>query len=315
MSDSELRELMEELRGRLVSRLLGLGFDVPSVDRSDVSRALEACLRILHRTVPRRPRSVHWSNDLRAKHLPEATLNGILAVEMEIRNGDDLNHRLTRRYFDSGFDDRLLNDLGVTHFHLGRPGEGSDRTGRRTMSGGSAALLWAVVEPDDAYFIDVSGHSGFDELDFVDVICRNWKHLLSEPLHGWSDLEPKLSPNERARLRRVGISTLVDYDGEIFLAGQFTKSGLSWEVGRAADAILNEIVRLYRALSARTELVLDKIAELTGSRPSRIRFRAGEVSELIAGKVTLADEGSGVRFCQVGDQVQCHRSGAPVPAE
>lgn len=229
-----LSALMEDLRGRLVNWLEDQDFDVPARDGDTVSNALDACLRVLHRSIPRRPRQVHRSTVLETRQPAGELRQRISLVESEITKGDDLNHRLTRRYFNAGFDDMLLNDLGVSHLHLGDVGQGTDKTGQRAMAGAGADLLWAIIRPLDAYLIDVFKHSAFEDYDFVKVIYENWKHLLGDPLPGVLDVEPKLTPKERAGVRRAGLTTLVEHNGEVFLPGGYVTSGLSMAVRQAS---------------------------------------------------------------------------------
>lgn len=309
-----LHAIMEDLRGHLVAWLVSRGFDVPPRDQASVSNALDACLRVLHRSISPRPRHVHRSNVLKARQLVGELQERISRVESEITRGEDLNHRLTRRYFNAGFDDRLLNDLGVSHFHLGAAGQGTDTTGQRAMSGAGADLLWVIIKPLDAYLIDVFDHSAFEDYDFVKVIYENWKHLLGEPLPGVSDVEPKLSPKERAGIRRAGFTTLVEHNGEVFHPGGYVSSGLSMAVRRASDDRLNDLVELHRWLRANVEAVRAKLLETTGTPATDLTFRVGNVDALVSGRVNLLEQATGGLFYLDGQTVRCRVPPAANPS-
>lgn len=231
--------------------------------------------------------------------------SAVARVSSEIGKGDDLNHRLTRRYFKAGFDDRLLNDLGVTHLHLGDTGRGLDVTGRWSMSGGGADLLWAVFRPQEAFLIDVIDHSAFENYDFVKVIYENWKHLLGEPLTGWSDVEPKLSPADRAIVRKAGLTTFVEHNGEVFLPGGYMSSGLSESVRTASDDRMNALVELFRWLCANAGSVAARIGEAGVPFEEPLTFRVGDVEAFIAGRINLVEQGSGALFWCEGEGVRC----------
>lgn len=309
-----LSAILDDVRVRLVAWLEQQGFDVPEGERAKVSDALVACLRIDHRSIQPRPRRVHRSKELAARQLDPDLQAAILVVQDEIAAGDDLNPRLTRRFFNAGFDDRLLNDLGVTHLHVGPPGAGTDRTGKRVMSGAGDDLLWVIVQADDAYLIDVGNHDAFSHYDFVQVVGDNWKSLLGKPLPGVSAVEPKLSPTERAKLRRIGIFTAVEYNREVFIPGGFMKSGASLEVVRASDAILNRLVSLYRWLANHDNLVIARIEELPVARPTTLAFRVGDVEALIGGRPNLIEQATGMLFYLDGDVVRRTRIKMIVPS-
>lgn len=296
---------MADLASRLTEWLERRGFEVPAIERKTASMALDACLRVLHRSIPRRPRRVHRSSALTSRVLSEDVRRALTRVESEIENGDDLNHRLTRRYFKAGFDDRLLNDLGVTHLHLGNPARGTDATGRWSMSGGGADLLWAVFRPLEAFLIDVIDHSAFETYDFVEVLYENWKHLLGAPLPGCTDVEPKLSPSERATVRKAGFTTLVEHRGEVFLPGGYMSSGLSHAVRTASDDRMNALVELFRWLFANAGSVAARITESGTSFETPLTFRVGDVDAFIAGRISLVEQGSKTQFWCEREGVRC----------
>jgi hypothetical protein len=164
-------DLYEQLRADLVALLERHQFKVPEAARNTVDAALRACYRVQHRSIRIQPRRVHRSRELEARLTGGEHLAAVEAIQAEFERGNNINPRLTHRYFDAEFNDPLLNEEGVHHFHLGQPETVVDKTGKHTMAGGGDDLLCAVIRPDDAYFLAIAPHSAvFSSLDFPKIM-------------------------------------------------------------------------------------------------------------------------------------------------
>lgn len=301
-----LSEVMHDLRDRLVARLERDGYEVPGEARTDVDCALMAVLRVAHRTIPARPRKVHWSGELKNK-LPGMDPNiqaAVHAVAAELETGVDVNQRQTRQHYRAGYNDRLRNDLHVQHLHLGPRDQHRDKTKRHLMAGGGSDLLWIIATPEDVYLIEVLDHHAFGTFDFPQVIHRNWKHLLGDPVPGWTvDEEDALSAGERATARSAGATTAVAINGEMFFPGGIMADGTSSRVLSASDRILNAVVDMHRSLEANAETVLDRLAEVTGTRPPALDLKVGDLDALLNGGILLAEGNTGGVFVQGHEQI------------
>jgi hypothetical protein len=292
---NSLMSIFDDLRDRLVARLEHDGFDVPPRARIEVREALVACLRVAHRSIHPRPRVIHVSNELRARKLvlsPELQAS-LALVAAEFNNGDDVNQRLTRWHFKADFNDRLRNDLGVCHLHLGPRDSGRDKTRKHRMCGGTNDVLWAIVRELDVYFIELLGHCAFASFDFARVIFDNWAFLLGRPLDGWSIDDSDVLPAElRARARKAGLSSLVSLNGKVFIPGGFMSDGTSLEVVQQANALLNSITDMYGWMNANVERVL-RMLERGASGPVDLRFKVGNLESFVRGRVLLEEQHSG----------------------
>jgi hypothetical protein len=294
-----LRTIMNDLRDRLVSRLEQAGFSVPDAARRRESAALIAVLRIPHRSIRARPRQVHFSKELKTRlpELNQETQDALKIVAGELERGDDVTQRLTREHFRSGFNDRLHNDLGVQHLHLGPRNLAQDSTGKHAMCEGHDDLLWVIVRPDDVYLLDVLGHGAFAKYDFGQVVYDNWKYLLGPPLVGWTaDADDVLSADVRGRLRKAGFTTLLTINGECFLPGGYMKDGTSGEVVRVAFYLLNKLVDLHQWLEKNLEPILADLAETTGARIGGLDLRVRDLDAFIHGEISLEEKNTGEVF-------------------
>ncbi len=291
---NSLRSIYDDLRDRLVEDLERGGLSVPDTARKNVASALCARLRVAHRSITPRPRILHWSTELQARRVTLASeLQALLSlVANELEKGDDVNQRLTRHYFRAGFNDPLLNDLGVHHLHLGRRDDGHDKTRRHIMSGGGDELLWVTIQPRDVYLLELLPHHAFNTFDFARVIHRNWKFLLGSPLEGCSIDEATIrTAEQRATLRNAGFSTPLSIDGEVFFTSLIMSDGTSVEVARRADAMLNGVRELYEWIEANFASMLTR---MEGREPSELHFTVGDLDAFVLGNISLVDQKSGL---------------------
>ncbi len=300
---TSLKEIKDDLRDRLVLKLEQEGLSVPDNARKKVDAALIAVLRIRHRTIQARPRQVHFSKELKTR-LPELNQETQAALEVvagELERGEDVTQRLTREHFRSGFNDRLHNDLGVQHLHLGARNLAQDSTGKHAMCEGHDDLLWVIVRPDDLYLLDVLGHGAFAKYDFGQVVYDNWKYLLGEPLEGWTaDAEDVLPADVRGRLRKAGLTTLLTINGECFCPGGYMKDGTSDEVVRVAFYLLNKLADLHEWLEKNLEPILADLAEMTGARIGGLDLRVRDLDAFIYGEISLEEKNTGGVFVFAG---------------
>ena len=99
--------------------------------RGEPSSPVELLARYLYsvvKMIDARPRRVHCSAefDTTLKTLDRQYVTPIEAIRDRLESGGDLCGFLSKRASDASFDDGLLSDFGVHHFHLGaKPGPGS----------------------------------------------------------------------------------------------------------------------------------------------------------------------------------------------
>ena len=80
----------------------------------------------------------------------------------------------------------------------------------------TAELVYAWVEPYTAYFIDVSPHGRWADFQLLEIIYRDFQHLL-EPyqLNGLTPQTTPLTEEERRTLRKKNLDVMVDIDGRV----------------------------------------------------------------------------------------------------
>jgi len=73
----------------------------------------------------------------RGRILPTDVHAAMSTIESECLRGEDLTHRMTRKFYKSSFNDFLFNNFGIHHLHLGPAGDARERRGgTRCAAGG-----------------------------------------------------------------------------------------------------------------------------------------------------------------------------------
>lgn len=113
--------------------------------------------------------------------------------------------------------DQLLAEWGIHHLHLSDQIDG-DGFVKRTDD-----VLFAIFKDDAAYLIGIYGHPGTDNWarqDIFATLVRNWpdRGLVAE-LKGVIGLSQQYDDDDRAKLRKAGLSGPVEVDGKVYSPG------------------------------------------------------------------------------------------------
>lgn len=303
---STIKEVLEQFRLDIVAQLQAGRFKVPAAAKipGNCDHALRAWVRLQHRGVPQTRRTVYESIELQQRSLDANVRASLLAIRSEFERGDDVTHRLTRDFYRAGFNDFLFNTFGIQHLHLGAPGAGRDKTRQHQMSGADSALLFAVVEQQEVYFVDVLDHEVFDRPELAKALVqtglRNWSKLLSRyAIAGMQSAD--LSFEEAFRGAKAGFTTVFQVDGFFFARGTvrdgkvvngFRTSCTSTEVVIAADRILNLVAEVARYVARESETLAGTAESNLGVRPSEFRLEVVQAGPV----VVLRDQRTGMEF-------------------
>lgn len=192
------------------ARLKDLGFDPTAA--GDARAAVPQYVMLLIRALRRMPAAVR-RRVVRAPEfvVPDAHEPGFQLLARAVERGESLRPWLSTLVADLTTHDRLLDDWGIHHFHLGaapyrrRPG-----FVKRT-----AEVAFAMVHPDAVYFLVATSHNRshaplvWTQPQLVDIVHRNWPNLLDTPVS--SSSAAGKSAEEHARFREchvnIGVAT------------------------------------------------------------------------------------------------------------
>lgn len=216
-----------------------------SIDRAqDPSKICCTYFNAARRRIAPRPRRILISREFSC---PLAYLSGLQLLEDKVRGGQDLTPHLSRKILESDFDDPILNDWGIQHFHLGRTHD------KRGLTRGTPYILLARVTNDEFYMIDVVGHDLWHHRRYVDILHSNWPRSI-EPWKCSGALGLSDAPSDEAvKMLRTGhVNYMVQTeDGTIYcpIGGGYANSGISLEASRqcaSAERLMENMENLVK---------------------------------------------------------------------
>lgn len=90
-------------------------------------------------------------------------------------------------------------------------------------------ILYVKFDNENAYFVQVMKHGEWANDGIIKILHNNWPQILDAYLmKGVIEVTPKISNEERAILRKAGVSTVVEIDKGIVympLGGGYSSSG------------------------------------------------------------------------------------------
>ena len=236
-----------------------------TIDRL-AARYLEMTIRQIHPA----PRRVHFSDQTQAS-LGELSRRGakdtsardawgaVFRLRQILVEGGTVNAFLSRNIRRATGWDGLLWQYGLHHFHLGSE---STRDGFVKRSG---HLLFAIVAPQDVYFVDVRPHpprgGGIEWVsqELLRIVHLNWPKLIeASVLHGVRGAA--LTDAEMYELRRKNVNYAMDIDGKAIapLVGGMAGDGSSVLCTLWAGRLLSEL--RYHEKVLRSEQVRRAVA-------------------------------------------------------
>ncbi len=209
--------------------LVALGHTPPA---EDIEAAVHY-VNLQRRRVPQRGRTVSVAKGLIVPADQRSAFDALLG---KMSNGEDLNPHLSRSVLrKADYDDPLLNDWGMHHFHLGTRFD-ADGFVKRTDD-----VVFAIVDWERVYVAGIGRHREWAAHRLIDAVDENWPELLIPlSLQGGT----RLSPDQHELARKSGLwAVTVLRDGRAVMAPGLgsTTSGrsvrVSLRVGRMRYAM------------------------------------------------------------------------------
>jgi len=225
----------------------------------------------LKRRIPQKPREVHKSQGF---NCPQGLETGLATLEGKIRNGDDLNPHLSRNIKRVYHNDALLNDWGISHFHLGETLGTGDSMMKRT-----GPLLFAKVTENAVYLIEVLQHGDWAMQELIQSIHDNWPGLLKDAkIEEKGELAYQPTNNEVKELRNEHLNpTIMVRDGTAYNqpGGGVTSTGDSIEVTKKSQRVIGVIGDFQTRVQNRKSTWINEVlkVEATQSVTSPIHLK------------------------------------------
>lgn len=259
----------EQLRGELAAA----GYPVEAGE--DPDRVSIKYFNIRSRLIPAQPRKVLVSHEFTC---PPHLISVLESLKQKIAAGDDITPHQSTRLLDAEFNDYLLNDWGIHHFHLSvEPHPKIAGFVART-----GPLLFARLTSDEAFLIDVVEHDGWSEQRLVTIMHSNW----AESIEGYrlkdvKGVEMMPSDSEIGLLRKAGVNTTIEVAKGVVYAppgGGYTTSRVSVNVVLAVNRYLARVKKLEGYVRHNAEEIIEAIhsSGLETDSPPHFRLAIGK---------------------------------------
>jgi len=235
MNSQAVMDLHADFAAKCAAELQAAGYSLPTGPAAEIIRAYA---NVQHRRVPQRPRNVHRA----AYSVPALLAAGEQAFLTKVENGDDLRPYQSTKLEKAEFNDGMLNDFGIQHFHLGT---GPHPT-KPSFMGRTEPVLFALVRDDDFYSLGCYAHGAWSQTVPLDLIHATWPDVIaSDSLNNTTGIEVlglnvSYADAEVATLRMEGINALTQRpDGTIHIGpgGGVTLGGKSEKVAHGVAKI------------------------------------------------------------------------------
>jgi hypothetical protein len=237
----------------LTSRLEELGYAVPEGTKPEKVSIL--FFSVMKRRVPARPRTVHVAPEVKC---PEAHRAGLDALLAKVRCGDDLSPHQSGSLDDLAYNDAMLNDWGIFHFHLGL-NVGKDGYVERT-----GPLAFARVTDSEFFLIDVAKHGAWSHQRLVEILHANWPHTIRAHAASGVSAAAVITDEQVAAYRRAGLLLPTQMrDGTVYLllGGGYMSDGTSGEAVTQSDLAMTRVVQCENAVRKNA---MDLVAKAEG---------------------------------------------------
>ena len=229
----------------LRNELAALGYAPPvGVDSQEV------CFRYFNyrkRAIDVRPRIVEHTTEFAVPAGQEAAY---AALKTKIEAGDDLRPHLSTQLTDPNYDDPMLNDWGVHHFHLGTTPHPS-RAGFVARTG---PLLYARVLNDRVLCLQIMEHANWTNQQLVQIWHSKWPEMLAPyKLKGVSAAVPPITDDELQQLRKARVNTFQQLPDGTLIAppgGGIATSGFSAQVVQDCDWYAHQMRKIEKHVTS-----------------------------------------------------------------
>ena len=207
---------------------------------------LERFINTQAKLIKAKPRQVLESDVIGARRLDDGQTHALNELRRKLQRGENVCPHLNKGSMRIDFNDDLLNDWGIHHFHLSITK--SDPS--QFFFDRSGPVLFARIESNKVFFIDIREHGSSGEPDvfakqeLLDIMDRNWPDIAKPYILKGFGLPNALSDNQIKKMRSSGINVIVAINGKPLasMGGGITTAGTNIMHTMKADRMLHELL-------------------------------------------------------------------------
>lgn len=278
-------DLVKDLQNYIYQILCKKGFkDI------DPNNALYQYFNLQKKQVISKKRKIHKSKEFLCPLGYELILK---QFEDKVLNGESLLPYMSKKYKNASYNDGLLNDWNIYHFHLSNTFE------KDGMATRSDFQLFAYVTENDMYFIQVYRHNApqlYCKRELIEIINSNWSELLEDfQLKGVCGLKESLSDEQYKKMRKANISMVVELeDNRVYglIGGGYASDGSSLQAIRESNYWCNRMREIQKIIKTNINILSTVIEKM-----SMCKFTSYDINLLW---IDNADE---VTLCEINNHV------------
>lgn len=280
-------DFLGDWKAILETRLTAMGYSLNPSD--DLDAVALKYFNAMSRRIRQASRAVHEAREFAC---PPTVASDYAKLKAAFHAGDDVNLYLSTTMAELDYDDMMLNDWGIYHFHVG-PGRPAKVAG---YSDRTSLLLYAYVTSSDVYCINFLPHNHWSDSQLLRIIHNNWPQAIARYRQSnMTGLSYKGTDEERLERRKHGILSFIEVEPGVFYyppGGGYASSGTSIRAVISANYYKRWIGDMEQHVREKCQWYLDQIAA-TGTEPAKpSHFKL----EVVGDFLVVAETGAAVSF-------------------
>lgn len=190
--------LIADINNIINEDITKMGYTIESTQNTDL---LLLYFKLKKRLVEKKKRIIKKSKEF---HCPSNLTQGLNILENKIKNGVSIRQHLSRKIICLDYDDKMLNDWGIYHLHLGI------NYNKNNLVNGTKETVFAMFDDANAYFIQIYDHKQWTNKDILEIIENNWSYLIcNSKIQDNVDVECDFNSNDIQHLRNANLNTTI----------------------------------------------------------------------------------------------------------
>lgn len=279
-------DLQEDFNSRVYADLKRVGY----MD-ADRKHAVFQYYNLRKRQIEAKQRNVVRSKEFECPAGYELALQ---EFEEKAKRGDNLIPFQSEKIKDISYNDMLLNDWGIQHFHLTRRFR-ADGFAQR-----SQYQIFAYITASTVYMIQVFPHNAenlYSRRELVRILRDNWPELMERfHIKGVTGLTEKIDDHDYGELRKANITTFLELgDNEVYgmIGGGYASNGDSMEALLNAGYLLNLLSLGQLWVKDKSDRIGRTINQLTKREGSYCDLQV-KLLWIDANEITMCETNSGL---------------------
>lgn len=228
----------------------------------DKDRAVHQYFNYLLREIKPKPRRILYSSEFQC---PAGYEMALQEFEDKVVQGKPLWPFMSDKVLRADYDDLLLNDWNIHHFHLSRRYRDDGFVGRSNYN------IFARVMDDTVYALQIYDHNAehlYCKQEMVRIMRDNWPELLEDNrIQGFARLQEEIDDEKYEMLRQAHISSFVDLgEGEMYglIGGGYASNGYSTLALRNADYWGRRIEQIEKRMADNMSVLKPVVEDICG---------------------------------------------------